>query len=272
MTARYAAELAALAEGDDVKACCAALYENPVVRWLLGGELHPGGADTTRRALELIGADSGDLLLDVAAGTGSSALLAARELGCRAVGVEYGVSAVAAALAAAAAERLDDRVEFIVGDAEELPFADGEFDLVLCECSLCTFPNKARALGEMRRVVRPGGRVAIADVVADHDRLPEELRGAMATIACVGEALTVDGYRELIEGAGLGLLRIEPRDADADALAERVRDRLRGARIVVGEELADLPGGIDGAIGLVDRGRRAIAEGALGYSIFVAAA
>ena len=117
------------------------------MRWLLGGELHPGGAAATLRALELIDAGPGDGLLDVASGAGTSAILAARELGCRATGVEYSAAAVAEARDAARAASLGDRVAFAEGDAESLPFADQAFDAVLCECSLCTTVT--------RRALRP---------------------------------------------------------------------------------------------------------------------
>ncbi|MQA76403.1 MAG: methyltransferase domain-containing protein, partial [Solirubrobacterales bacterium] len=186
-----------LLAGGDVKACCAAAYEHPLIRWLLGGELHPGGEATTRRSLELLGVGPGERLLDVASGSGASALLAARERGCEVVGVDYGEGAVAGARAAAAAISPPSAVEFVVGDAESLPFG-AEFDAVLCECSLCTFPDKERAVAEIRRVLRVGGRLAICDVVADRARLPARLDGTLATVACVGEALDDAGYRRLL--------------------------------------------------------------------------
>jgi arsenite methyltransferase len=255
----------------DVKACCAAVYGSPAVHWLMGGELHPGGEATTRRALELIEVGAGDRLLDVASGWGTSAHLAARELGCEVVGVEYGDGAVSAARASADAEGLGDRVSFRQGDAEALPFSDREFDAVLCECSLCTFQDKPRAIAEMLRVLRPSGRVALSDVVVDRPRLPPELSGALATIACVGDALSRRRYEDLFANAGLRVLATESRAEDAAALARRVEDRLRGARLlglgrVVGSTLA-----IDDAIELVGVARRAIADGALGYAIFAAA-
>jgi arsenite methyltransferase len=292
------ATIARLLAGGEVKACCAAAYEHPLIRWLLGGELHPGGEATTLRSLELLGIGPGERLLDVASGSGASARLAARERGCEVVGVDYGEATVAGARAAAAspadrpdpapspadrpdpapspADRPDpapsppDRVSFVVGDAESLPLADSEFDAVLCECSLCVFPDKPRAVAEMARVLRAGGRVAISDVVADRARLPAGLRGTMATVACVGDALDEAGYRRLLEWAGFEVVAVESRDADAAALAERVRDRLRGARIVAAGQLAALPGGIDAAIELAGVARDAIADGTLGYSIFIA--
>jgi arsenite methyltransferase len=232
--------------------------------------LHPGGEATTRRALELIGVEPGERLLDVASGTGASALLAAREHGCLVVGVEYGEAAVAEAQRAADEAGLSDRAGFVVGDAEALPFDDGQFDDVLCECSLCTFADKPRALAEIRRVLAPDGRLALCDVVVDQGRVPVKLEGALATVACIGEALSREGYLDLLAGAGLRPTGIESRDEDAAALADRVLDRLRGARVLGLEQAAGSPIATDEAIELVRAARRAIGEGALGYAIFTA--
>ncbi|MGH2992900.1 MAG: class I SAM-dependent methyltransferase [Solirubrobacterales bacterium] len=146
-------------DGGDITACCATLYEHPGVRWVLGDELHPGGEATTRRALELIDLDGDDRLLDIGSGDGRSVLLAASEYGCRAVGIEYGGRAAAEARGHAIELGLQDRVEFVTGDAAALPFDDHAFDTVITECSLCVFTDKRQALGEMRRVLRPGGRL-----------------------------------------------------------------------------------------------------------------
>jgi arsenite methyltransferase len=255
---------------EELKACCAATYEEPVVRWLLGGDLHPGGEESTRRALELIALGRGDRLLDVASGSGASALLAAREFGASVTGVDYGERAVAGGSAAARDERLDHRVRFARGDAEDLALPDESFDAALCECSLCTFPDKRQAVAEMARVLRPGGRLAIADVVVNHDRLPDELLGPMATVACVGSALDRCGYQDLLIGAGLELYAVQDRSADAVRLAERVEERLRGARLLGLDRFAGSPFDIEEAIELVRLGRRSIDEGALGYAIFAA--
>jgi arsenite methyltransferase len=255
---------------EELKSCCAATYEEPAVRWLLGGELHPGGEDSTRRALELIMLGPGDRVLDVASGSGTSALLAGREFGARVTGVDYGEQAVLGATAAARAEGHDLPVRFARGDAEDLALPDESFDAVLCECSLCTFPDKRRAVAEIARVLRPGGRLAIADVVVDHDRLPDELLGPMATVACVGSALDRCGYQDLLIEAGLEVYAVEDRSADAARFAERIEDRLRGARLMGLDRFAGSPFDIREAVDLIRVGRRSIEEGAIGYAIFAA--
>jgi SAM-dependent methyltransferase len=240
------------------------------VRWLLGGELHPGGESTTRRALELIGLRPGERLLDVASGTGTSAILARREFGCVAAGIEYAAEAVRAAQAAADAAGLCDLVGFTCGDAEDLPFPDGSFDAALCECSLSIFPHRELVLGELHRVLRPGGRLAVSDVTADHDRLPRPLGEAMAQVACVGSALSPSGYEDLLIGAGFEVLGGERCDREAEAMAERILDRLRGARVLGFGGLPEAGVGLDEAIDLAQLAREAIAAGSLGYAIFTA--
>jgi arsenite methyltransferase len=258
-----------LAAGD-AKACCAALYRHPAVRWLLGDELHPGGPATTRRALRLIGVGAEDRLLDVASGTGASAMLAAREIGCDVVGVDYSEEAVAGANDAADAENPERSVGFLRGDAEALPLPADSFDAVLCECSLSSFPDKPRALAEIGRVLRPGGRLALSDVVVDRARLPEALGGPLAAFACVGEALSERGYERLLSAAGFRLTAVESRDEDAATLAARVEDRLRGARLLGLDRTAGSPIATSEAIETVAAARRAIADGVLGYAIFAA--
>lgn len=259
-----------LSEGE-IKACCASLYESAAVRWFLGGELHPGGEASTRRALSLLDVGEGDRLLDVGSGAGTSAQLAAREFGCEVVGVDLGEAAVLGARAAAASQGLAGLVSFFSADAEALPFADGSFDAVLCECSLSTFPDKPRAVAEMRRVLRPGGRAAISDVIADVERLPQGLEGPIATLACVGGALTLDGYKRLLAEHELHPFAVASLDAEAGRLAGRLEDRLRAGRMLErcrGSEWC--PFGFDQAIGAVRLARRALDDGAVGYALIAA--
>jgi arsenite methyltransferase len=261
-------DLSALELETDPKGCCARLYESDAVRWLLEGELHPGGARLTRRLAQLAGIDRGQRVLDVACGSGDTVLLLARELGCAAVGVDLGARALERARDEAARAGLDHRASFVLGDAEALPLPAAAFDVALSECSLCTFPDKRRAVTEMARVVRPGGTIAIADVTADHNALPDALRSGAARIACVADARGADEYAALLRDAGCEPLAIEAHDAELRAMADRVEARLRVARMLAAP--GDQRDRIREAAALARLAIDAIARGSLGYALITA--
>jgi arsenite methyltransferase len=249
----------------DPKGCCARLYESDEVRWLLDDQLHPGGERLTLRLARLAGVAPGARVVDVACGSGATALLLARELGCVTVGVDLGARAIEQARSAT---HDGERTTFLLGDAEALPLADATFDVALSECSLCTFPDKPRAIAEMARVVRTGGSIAIADVTADLDALPAQLRSAAARVACVADARSADAYAALLRDVGCEPLAIERHDAELRAMADRVEARLRVARMLAPpgdqRELIREAGAV--ARLAID----AIARGSLGYALITA--
>jgi arsenite methyltransferase len=254
--------------GAELGGNCASPYDSPAARWLLGGELHPGGDALTRRLAHLAGVRRGWRVLDVASGRGPTTRLLASELGAEVTGVELSPESIAAARREAEAAGLGDRVRFVEGDAEALPVASGAFDAVVCECALCLFSGKAQAVAEMRRALQPGGVVAIADVTAELEDLPASLRGAVARVACVGEALPRDGYAEMLGDAGFELVASESHDGALAAMTERVEARLRVARMLLpADSSARL---IGEAIELVGEAQRAIVAGSLGYQLLVA--
>lgn len=257
--------LSALDLETDPKGCCARLYESDAVRWLLDDQLHPGGERLSLRLAQLAGVAPGRRVVDVACGSGATALLLARELGCVTVGVDLGARAIAETRDAA---RPGERASFLLGDAEALPLPDDGFDVALSECSLCTFPDKPRAIAEMARVVRPGGTIAIADVTADLDALPDALRTAAARVACVADARSADEYVALLRDAGCEPLAIERHDDDLRAMAHRIEARLRVARMLAPP--GDQRDRIREAAALARLAINAIAHGSLGYALITA--
>jgi arsenite methyltransferase len=249
----------------DPKGCCARLYEGDAVRWLLDDQLHPGGERLTLRLAQLADVAPGARVIDIACGSGATALLLARELECVTVGVDLGARAIEQARRAT---RAGERARFLLGDAEALPVPDASFDVALSECSLCTFPDKPRAIAEMTRVVRPGGTIAIADVTADLDALPAQLRTAAARVACVADARRASEYAALLRDAGCEPLAIEPHDAELRTMADRVEARLRAARMLAppGEQRER----IRAAASLARMAIDAIAHGTLGYALITA--
>lgn len=253
-----------------VKACCAAAYGTDLVALLLGDSYHPGGAALTRRLAALAGLRPGDRVLDAASGPGTTALLLAREHGVTVDGVDLSGDSVARASAAALEASLASRVTFRTGDAERLPLPDRRYDAVVCECALCTFPDQQAAAAAFARVLRPGGRAAIADVTISPDGLDERLGGLVGRIACLSGARPLDGYAELLQEAGLVVTATERDDDALTAMIDQIDARLRLLRMT---RMA-LPGlGADGyrtALDMIELARRAAAAGTAGYALIVA--
>jgi SAM-dependent methyltransferase len=258
------------ADPDAAKACCAAGYGADAVALLLGPSYHPGGADLTRRLARALGLGPRSRVLDVASGPGTTALLLAREFGCTVTGIDLGTRQVGQATAAAASEGLDRLVRFTVADAEDLPFEDASFDAVVCECALCTFPDKARAAAQFARVLAPGGTVGITDVTVRDGRLPESLTGMAAWIACIADARSRQDYAQLLSAAGLAVERSEDHSGAIDRMLDRIEARLAVLAMTAPDALASA--GIDPAVvrPYTRAVRAEIDAGTIGYALITA--
>ncbi|TAK21311.1 MAG: methyltransferase domain-containing protein [Chloroflexota bacterium] len=254
----------------DLKSCCANLYQSDWARLLLGDSFHPGGLALTERLGQLLRLSPDDRVLDVAAGRGTSAIHLAKTFGCRIVGVDFGAENVAAASDAAATAGVADRVTFRQGDAEWLSFDDKAFDAAICECAFCTFPEKKAAAAELARVLRPGGRVGLSDLVRQGE-LPRELEGLLAWAACIADARPVDDYVAFLVGAGFIWPRIDRHDSSLVAMVVDIRRKLLGAQILAGVGKLNMAG-VDWANALVvaRAAADAVSRGKLGYATIVA--
>jgi arsenite methyltransferase len=255
---------------DLAKACCVAGYSSDVVSLLLGDSYHPGGLALTRRLLDHLACDPGSRLLDVASGRGATALLAAEDYGARVDGLDLAPVNVNLANGAAAARGADSHVRFHLGDAESLPFADAEFDLVVCECALCTFPDKVTATREVARVLRPGGRVGITDITADRARLPDELTSVAAWVACIADARPSGEYADLLSEAGLRITFTEDHHRAVTRMLDQIVARLDLLRITAPGRLEEL--GVDRArsADVLAAARAAVNDRVVGYTLIVA--
>jgi ubiquinone/menaquinone biosynthesis C-methylase UbiE len=256
---------------DTVKQCCARLYESDLARILLGDSFHPGGTKLTERLGALLGLGAQSRVLDIASGTGTSALFLAERFGCEVVGVDYGSHNVEQSNAAASARGWDKRVCFRTGDAEGLPFPDAFFDAVICECAFCTFPNKTAAADEFARVLRSDGGIGLSDLTRG-SVLPDELGGLLAWVACIADAQPVDTYIRYLCDAGFRVERVEPHDETLVEMVNQVRMKLLGAEIMVGLKRLELPGvDFKAAKEMARSALSAVQEGSLGYAIIYAA-
>jgi SAM-dependent methyltransferase len=252
---------------EEVKACCAAAYSSEAARFLLGDSFHPGGADLTSELVAALSVSRGSTVVDVASGRGTSAIQLAHETGCDVIGVDFSPANVAAATAAVESAALGGNVRFVQGDAEALPLADRSADGGLCECALCTFPDKERAAAELARVLRPGARLALSDMTADLERLPKELKSLQAWVACIADARPLEEIAWLLERAGFTVERTERRDDALVELLTRVEARLQLAAMLKAGVSHDA---VAEGRSLIEAARHAVEEGVLGYGFVIA--
>jgi ubiquinone/menaquinone biosynthesis C-methylase UbiE len=260
--------LSALAAAE-VKTCCAALYETDYARLLLGDSFHPGGLELTERLGNVLELTPGQRVLDVASGTGASAVFLAERFGCEVVGLDYSMELVGQARRRAREAGLDHLVHFEHGDSESLPFPDGTFDALICECSFCTFPDKRLAANEFARALRPGGQVGLSDITLSGP-LPSELTGLFAQIVCIADALPLDRYEALLKQAGFRIDRVEPHPEVLASTVRDVRARLLGAELILRVKKLELPGvDLGQAKRVAASAAETIEEGTLGYGLLV---
>jgi SAM-dependent methyltransferase len=175
----------------------------------------PAGADMglgcgNPRAIASLRA--GEVVLDLGSGGGFDAFLAAREVGehGRVIGVDMTPAMVSKARHNADKAGFNN-VEFRLGEIEHLPVADGSVDVIMSNCVINLSPDKAQVFREAYRVLRPGGRLAISDVVATA-ALPAEVKADSRLHACcVAGAAPVDELQAMLEEAGFGRILITPK-------------------------------------------------------------
>ena len=167
----------------------------------------------------------GERVLDLGSGGGIDVLLSARRVGV--TGKAYGLDMTTEMLALARENQKRSgltNVEFLKGEIEHIPLPDESVDVIISNCVINLSADKAQVLREAHRVLLPGGRLAVSDVVLRGD-LPRVVRDSVALFTgCVSGALTDTEYTELLRAAGFEDIEIEPtrvyEHADLSALLE----------------------------------------------------
>ena len=129
-------------------------------------EFHSGGRNTTVRLAQLAQINGSERVLDVGCGIGGPSRFLASKFGCKVTGLDFTAEFVALAAMLAQRTRLADKVTYRQGDALDLPFADASFDIVWSQNAAMNIADRDRLYGEMRRVLVPGGRLALQEIAA----------------------------------------------------------------------------------------------------------
>ena len=144
-------------------------------------------------------------VLDIGCGSGETVLKIAKKVGPtgKAVGLDFSPEGIALAREKAQKQNLDGVAEFHEGNAQNLPFPSNHFDAVISECVVCLIEDKQKVLSEKVRVLKPGGRVIMHDVInwAPMPKTMQEDSGLYCS--CIGGAVSLNDYVEMMKKAGL---------------------------------------------------------------------
>lgn len=205
--------------GPTASACCRSASTELTLYGPEALEALPEGVVTASfgcgNALALASLAPGEVVLDLGSGGGLEVLLAAQRVG--AAGFVYGLDMTDAMLEVARrnAEKAGaTNVAFLKGDIEAIPLPDQSVDVIMSNCVINLAPDKSQVLSDAFRVLKPGGRLAVSDIVfaGDLGDLPiseADVRAALSWASCFSGALTTTTYRNLLEAAGFTAIELE---------------------------------------------------------------
>ena len=163
----------------------------------------------------------GETVVDLGSGGGFDCFLAAKQVGASGNVIGVDMTPDMLSKARANAEKMQAKnVEFRLGEIEHLPVADNSADIIMSNCVINLSPDKLSVYRDAYRILKPGGRLAISDIVALAP-LPEEIQQNLALVsACVGGAATIDDTRDMLAQVGFGNINITPKDESRKLISE----------------------------------------------------
>jgi arsenite methyltransferase len=187
----------------------------------------------------------GEIVLDLGSGGGIDVLLSAKRVGP--TGKAYGLDMTDEMLALAEENKRKSgiaNVEFLKGEIEQIPLPDNSVDVVISNCVINLSADKDAVLREAFRVLKPGGRFAVSDVVTRGEMLPEVRKSLLLWVGCVAGSLEENNYRTKLAAAGFEQIDLEPtrvynvddargflagQNIDVDAIAPQVDGKIMSA-------------------------------------------
>ncbi len=186
----------------------------------------------------------GEVALDLGSGAGFDCFLAAKAVGPtgKALGVDMTPEMLAKARENARKAGVTN-VEFRLGEIEHLPVADGTVDVILSNCVVNLSPDKEQVFRESFRVLKPGGRLAIADIVRTAELPPDIQADLGALCGCVSGAASIEELETMLKAVGFEAIRIQPKDASREFVRRWVPGKDASEFVVSSTIEARKPGG-----------------------------
>ena len=175
--------------------------------------------------ITLASLQAGQTVLDLGSGAGLDCLLAAQKVGAEGHVIGVDMTPEMIERARANAKRVNaTNVEFRQGYLEDLPVEPNSVDVVISNCVINLSPDKAKVFAEIFRVMKPGGRLAVSDIVTDGE-LPEEVRTSLSAWAgCVAGAVDAKEYIAMMEAVGFKDISVKPEYFDKEIVDDALRD------------------------------------------------
>ena len=170
-----------------------ALYEDENFFGFVEDTLRPGGLQLTAEMIGKCNLSKGAKILDIGCGYGKTVKFLRDQMGLQSFGIDTAANMVKGGLA------VDGSLNLLVSDAETLPFADAAFDAVITECVFCLLPNKPKALAEIRRVLKPNGKLIISDLYLQK---PSSEKVNLNGITCLQNLMTKEEICQIIIESG----------------------------------------------------------------------
>ena len=208
------------------------IYCNDIVRLVLGDSWHPGGLALTAKLGESLNLGADDSILDVACGIGYSGLYIARNFGCSVSGIDTSDRNIDEAIRLSSLTSLPKKAEFKVGDSTRIPYDDNSFTAVIVECALSGFTNPDLTLEEIRRVLKPHGKLGITDLAVDGS-LPQELQNGLESF-CLNVEMSSNRYKELFAQSGFVDVLLTDRTEALLELLEAIKKKVFLVEILKG--------------------------------------
>ena len=167
---------------------------------------HYGGTQAVDRLMTQASFISSDHLLDVCSGVGGPARYISWKSGCRVTGLDLTASRVAGAIELTQAAGMAERVDFLQGNALEMPFEDNSFSCVIGQEAFAHIPNKKQLISECARVLKPGGRMVFSDIMS-HQTLSKDNADRLFEGMRFSEIATLQDYMSWLTSEGLTMVQ-----------------------------------------------------------------